>query len=202
MTALILVPSPLEGPFVWSSVAEELRTRSIQAIVPSLHLSEDAKAPYWQHHVEMVKNAIEAAQSEEQLILAGHSGAGILLPTIHQALERPAAGYIFVDAGLPKDGVSRFGSMPAKDVASFERRVVDGHIATSTDRQLQGLIPDAESRRGFVADLRPLPLEVYQESLSVFDGWPGCTCGYLYFSPGYEDSAREAEALGWPGEPL
>ena len=198
MTTLVLVPSPLEGPFVWSHVAAELRRRGVQAIVPSLHLSDDAEVPYWQQHVDMVKSAIEAAQPVGQLVPVGHSGAGVLLPVIRQILERPVAGYIFVDAGLPKDGTSRFDSMSAEDVASFERRVVDGHIATFTDRQLQGLIPDAEDRSRFVTDLRPLPLAVYQEPLPVFAGWPDAPCGYLYFSPGYEDSAHEAGALGWP----
>ena len=33
------------------------------------------------------------------MILAGHSGAGPLLPAIRQATGRAIAGYLFVDAG-------------------------------------------------------------------------------------------------------
>ncbi len=49
----------------------------------------------------------------------------------------------------------------------------------------------------FMAELRPLPLAVYEEPLPVFEGWPDAPCGYLRFSPAYEVPAERAKREGW-----
>ena len=61
------------------------------------------------------------------------------------------------------------------------------------------MIPDTALRWRFVAELRPLPLAVYEEPLPVFAGWPDAPCGYLRFAatPVYEEPEREARRRGW-----
>src|SRR5690348_11665632 len=108
---LVLVHSPLVGPFTWSLVAEYLRKRDIETLVPMLTDVEGTDAPYWQQHAEAVRHALESVPETRPLILVGHSGAGPLLPAIYQATRHPTAKYIFVDAGLPHGGKSRLAEM-------------------------------------------------------------------------------------------
>ena len=42
----VLIHSPLVGPLTWSLVAEDLRRRGIDALVPTLH-DDDTGLPYW-----------------------------------------------------------------------------------------------------------------------------------------------------------
>lgn len=49
-----------------------------------------------------------------------------------------------------------------------------------------------------MAELRPLPLAVYEEPLPVFAGWPDAPCSYLQLSPVYDAPAQQAQAQGWP----
>ena len=44
---LILIHSPLVGPFTWSLVAKRLRQRGIETLVPVLIDVEETDAPYW-----------------------------------------------------------------------------------------------------------------------------------------------------------
>ena len=69
------------------------------ALVPSLVDVAHAPAPQWQH----VCRVVEASTTHitRPVILAGHSGAGPLLPTIADAVSCPIAAMLFVDSFLP-----------------------------------------------------------------------------------------------------
>src|SRR5918999_6262326 len=97
--AFVLVHSPLVGPTSWRPVAHELERRRRLAVVPSLLGVADAPAPQWRH----VPEAVRAATSHLQVpvVLVGHSGAGLLLPVIADALTLDVATLVFVDSFLP-----------------------------------------------------------------------------------------------------
>src|SRR5260221_13216566 len=106
MTTFALIHSPLVGPITWKPVAEELRQRGIEAVVPTLS-TDPADQPYWNQHVRRVTAALEALPATEAIILVSHSGAGVLLPAIRQMMQRPIGGYIYVDSGLPTNRARR-----------------------------------------------------------------------------------------------
>ncbi|HUP27622.1 MAG TPA: alpha/beta hydrolase [Chloroflexia bacterium] len=137
------------------------------------------------------------------MLLVVHSGAGMLLPAIRQALGRPIAGYIFVDAGIPYDGKSRLDLFDREGAEQFRSSAVDGLLPTWTDADLADVIPDTRIRSRFIAELRPLPIAVYEEPLPVFDRWPDAPCGYVAFLPEegqyvYRDALSHAEQHSWP----
>lgn len=203
MVAFVLVHSPLVGPFTWALVAEELERKQTRAIVPFL-TSELAKdTPYWKQHAGTVAQAIQALPPDESVILVAHSGAGALLPAIRQASNRPIAAYIFVDAGIPKDGKSRLDLFfDAEAAEQFRRSAINGLLPTWTDSDLAEVIPNDHTRAQFVAELHPLPLAVYEEPIPVFEGWPDAPCSFIAFTSAdeyvYADSLRHAEQQGWP----
>ena len=96
---LVLIHSPLVGPTIWSSVARELERRGREAVVPSLLGVADAGPPQWRHVPEAVRAAVPTTSSP--IVLVGNSGAGLLLPTITDALDAEVAALIFVDSFLP-----------------------------------------------------------------------------------------------------
>src|SRR5215216_2859024 len=114
-TYLVLVHSPLVGPLTWSLVASELQRRHTETIVPALDDDPKNRAPFWEQHVESVKQVLDAIPHDAEIALIGHSGACPLLPAIGQAANHPIASYIFVDAGIPVDGLSRLELMAHED---------------------------------------------------------------------------------------
>lgn len=201
MTTLVLIHSPLVGPLTWTLVADDLRQRGVEVIVPLLLTPAEASPPYWKQHADAVARALEPISPGQPLILVGHSGAGVLLPAIRQTTGRPVGAYLFVDAGIPKDGVSRLDLFALfaspEEAGEFRQAASDGLLPTWSEEDLRGAIQDAELRQRFVAELRPLPLAVYEEPIPVFAGWPDAPCGYLHFSPAYEMPAERARRDGW-----
>ena len=194
----VLIHSPLVGPLTWALVADELRHRDIEVVVPSLYDVEDTGAPYWKQHAAAVIRALEPISADRPLILVGHSGAGPLLPAIRQMIPHHVAAYIFADAGIPANGASRLDLFESPEAANqFRQAAPDGLLPIWSDEDLREVIPDAGLRRRFVAELRPLPLAVYEEPIPVFDGWPDAPCGYLLFSPVYATLAARARRDGW-----
>ena len=200
--AFVLVHSPLVGPFTWALVAEELERRQLRAILPALITEPSSCTPYWKQHADAVAQSIQALPSGEHVVLVAHSGAGMLLPSIREVADRPVSGYIFVDAGIPQDGKSRLDRFDHEAAEQFRRSALNGLLPTWTDADLAEVIPDDQRRARFVADLKPLPLAVYEEPIAVLEGWPDAPCAFVAFiSAGeyvYDGSLRHAQQQGWP----
>jgi hypothetical protein len=141
----------------------------------------------------------------DELLLVGHSGAGQLLPAIRQASARPVGAYVFVDAGIPEDRVSRLDQIAreAPEVATDLRSHLErgGRFPEWTDEDLRQLIPADGMRRGILGELRPRPLPFFTEPIPA-PGWPDAPCGYLRFSSPYDPALRQAVASGWPTRSL
>ncbi len=200
--AFCLVHSPLVGPPTWGPVAVELRSRGHQVMVPELPAGRDG-SPYWQQHAAAAASALVGWEAGQPLVLVAHSGGGLLLPAIRQLSTRPAARYIFVDAGIPRDGASRLdllgeeiGADAADSLLSDLQR--GERYPQWTDAELQEELPEPDQRHQLLADLRPQGLAFFTEPIPVFEGWPGAPCAYLQFTPGYDGPARSARERGWP----
>src|SRR5260221_4255795 len=186
----------------WKLVAEELQRRSVGVIVPTLSTDPSTK-PYWKQHTQKVVTALEATPTAEPLILIAHSGAGVLLPAIRQTMSRPVAGYIYVDAGLQKNGASRldlFG-LP-EERQQFRESAQNGLLPAWSDDDLREAITDDDLRREFVAELRPLPVAVYEEPIPVFHGLPAAPRAHLLLIENHPEVATFSETPRWAHSPL
>jgi hypothetical protein len=203
VTTWVLVHSPLVGPMTWEPVAEELRRAGARAVAPDVGDAEAPEAPFWRYHAETVAGTLASLPASARLFLAGHSGAGPLLPAIAAALGRPVAAYLFVDAGLPA------GGRPPMGDGSFEACLRDlyasgGRFPSWTEEDLREDVPDPDVRRRLVAGLRPRPWAYWEQPIAVPAGWPDAPCAYLRFTPNpaYDAAAEEARRRGWPGQDL
>src|SRR6185436_17672591 len=95
----VLIHSPLIGPLTWKLVADEMRQKGLEVIVPTLVDEPDSEKPYWKQHVESASQALTQIPQATPITLVAHSGTGPLLPAIREALANPVNAYVFVDAG-------------------------------------------------------------------------------------------------------
>lgn len=196
----VLIHSPLVGPTTWSLVANDLTRRGTEVIVPTL-CSNERGVPYWKQLAMDVVRALESTPSEAGLVLVGHSGAGPLLPAVRQLAERAVIGYIFVDAGIPVDGMSHL-DLRALESAEFAKRFrqtlqAGERFPTWSDDDLRDIIPGPALRTRVMSELQPRSLDFFDEPIPVFAGWPDAPCAYIQFTPTYDVFAQRARNEGW-----
>ena len=197
----VLIHSPLVGTLTWSLVADEMRQRGLDVLVPDLEDSSDSKESFWKQHAESVSRALAHVPRETPLTLVAHSGAGPLLPAIRHLLTNAVTAYVFVDAGIPRDGATRLDLMKSEDpkwAEGFQQELTRGDLfPTWSFDDLQEVIPDTSLRLQTVAELRPRGLDFFTEPIPVFDSWPDAPCIYIQFSASYEKPAAQAREAGW-----
>src|SRR5260370_38349870 len=106
---LALIHSPLMGLLTWTRTAAVLSARGLPVLLPELRDEPASRRPFWQQQAESAAQALMGAAAAQPLILAGHSGAGALLPAIRQALGRRVGGCSFCGARRPGGGPTPAG---------------------------------------------------------------------------------------------
>jgi len=199
----VLVHSPLVGPSTWSPVAHELERRGRQAVVPSLHEPVGAPPSHWRHYVEAARDAVRTLS--EPIVLVGHSGGGLLLPVIAEAVAPPVSGLIFVDSGVPADS----GETPLVRPSFLDhlRKLAVGGVLPPWSNwwgedAMRDLVPDEALRTALVREMPSLPLAYFEQRIPSPTGWDRMRCAYLLLSDAYSESAAEASERGWHVEEI
>lgn len=197
----VLIHSPLVGPLTWSLVAEQLQQRGVDVLVPPLNDSPNSEEPFWKQHAKSIAAALAQLPENTLVILVAHSGAGPLLPVIRAALTKPVRAYVFVDAGIPRQGATRLDLMKSEDpewAEQFQEELERGEcFPTWSFDDLQEVLPEESLRRQMIAELRPRGLDFFMEPIPVFDSWPDAPCIYIQCSPAYAKPAAQARQMGW-----
>ena len=198
----VLIHSPLVGPLTWKLVADEMRQRDINVVVPTLVDSPESGKPNWKQHVKSVSQSLANIPKDTFVTLVGHSGAGPLLPAIRETLPNPVNAYVFVDAGLPRAGATRLDLMNSEDsgwAKEFQAYLEGGgSFPNWSSDDLREILPDEKLRAQMVAEIHPRALDFFTEAIPVFAGWPDAPCVYILFSEPYKRAAAQARELGWP----
>jgi len=198
----VLIHSPLVGPLTWKLVADEMRQRNLDVVVPTLVDSPDSEKPFWKQHAESVSQALAQIPKDKPLTLVAHSGAGALLPVIRESLANALNAYVFVDAGIPRNGASRLDLMKSEAsewANQFQEHLESGgYFPNWSFEDLQEVIPDASLRKQMVAEIHPRALDFFTEPIPVFAAWPDAPCVYILFSEPYKRAAVQARESGWP----
>ena len=196
---IVLVHSPLVGPFTWSLVAQQLQAGGFDVLVPALTDNGETPPPYWQQHAACVQQALVSIPQERPLVLVGHSGAGSLLPVLAQAAHRPVKAYLFVDAGLPHPGMTQLEEMPEE----LRRLLAEGsRFPNWSDEDLREELPDGRVRQQMLAQVQPRLLSFFEEVMPDVPGWPDDPAGYLLFTQGYRLYLEQSQRAGWPSRML
>ncbi len=198
----VLIHSPLVGGLTWALVADQMRQKSLDVVIPLLLDSSDSPEPFWKQHAESVSQALAHIPKDETVTLVAHSGAGPLLPAIRQCLPNPVNAYVFVDAGIPRDGFTRLDLIKWEDpewAEQFQEELERGERFPNWSMEgLRDVIPDEPLREQMVAEIRPRGYSFFTEPIQVFSGWPDAPCIYIRFSAPYDRPATQARQAGWP----
>jgi pimeloyl-ACP methyl ester carboxylesterase len=199
----VLVHSPLVGPSTWSPVARELERRHGHALVPALLGPGGVPPGHWRDCVEAARDAVRTLS--EPVVLVGHSGGGLLLPVIADAVAAPVSGLIFVDSRVP----ASTGGTPLVRSSFVDRLrtlAVGGVVPPwSTwwgEDTMRDLVPDEALRTQLAREIPSLPLAYFAERIPSPVGWDRMPCSYLLLSDAYRDAAAEARGRGWPVEEI
>jgi len=192
---LILLHSPLLGPYSLRTVAAELGAPSEAPAWPKL---SSVAGSYYQTLAQAMAATIDGT-SQEPVILVPHSGAGALIPALAAQLRSPVAGVIFLDAILPHPGRSWFDTAPPETREALRAGAQMGQLPPWDDwwppGALAKLLPEDAVRDALVAELEPLPLAYFEELAPPAElTAPGA---YLQLSGSYGDEIRAAGRLGW-----
>jgi pimeloyl-ACP methyl ester carboxylesterase len=194
----VLVHSPLVGPGTWAPVAVELAKRGRKAVRPSLLGPSD-----WRECVQAVCDGVAALS--EPFVLVSHSGSGLLLPAIADALAQQVSGMIFVDSGLPAAaGETRY--MPPASLERFATLAVNGVLPPWSEwfgeEAMREVIPDERLRHALIREMPEISLAFLEQCIPSPAGWDRRPCSYLLLSEAYKPAAREARERGWPVEAI
>jgi thioesterase domain-containing protein len=200
---LVLLHSPLVGVASWGTLPEALGRAGAGAA--AVAVGGDDRPPFARRYVDEAVAGTLAADPPGPLALVGHSGAGPLLGAVGAGLaaaDRPAGGYLFCDAGLPRDGATRLELLAAEDqemAAAFRAELErGGRFPEWDDAALAPLVPGPAARAALIGSLRPRDLAFFTEPLPPAPGWPDAACGFLRLSAAYDHWAAAAAARGWP----
>ena len=198
----VLIHSPLVGSLTWTLVADQMRHAGLDVYIPLLLDSSDSPEPFWKQNAESVSQALAHIPRNKVFTLVAHSGAGPLLPAIRQYLPNPVNAYVFVDAGIPRDGSSRLDLMKWEDpewAEQFQKQLERGeHFPNWSLEDLRDVIPDESLRKQMVAEIRPRGLSFFTEPIPVFGGWPDAPGVYIRFNAPYDRPTTQARQAGWP----
>jgi hypothetical protein len=168
----------------------------LRCVVPDLTKVVSLGPPFYRR---LAAAAARGASDGGSVVLIAHSAAGALVPAIAEAVVGPVRA-VFVDAQLPRPGLSWFDTAPPPLREQLRGMAEDGVLPPWNEwfppGALEELMPDAAQRRKFVAEIPRLPLAFFAEAAPVTRGL-GRRWAYLRFSAAYDDAADDAERRGW-----
>jgi pimeloyl-ACP methyl ester carboxylesterase len=110
MTVFVLVHGAYHGGWCWRDVAKVLRGQGHQVFCPSLtglgdrfHLASPEVG--LKTHIDDIANLM-LWEDLQNVVLVGHSYAGVVIGGVADQLAERISGLIFVDALLPENGLS------------------------------------------------------------------------------------------------
>ncbi|MDE1149982.1 MAG: alpha/beta hydrolase [Azospirillaceae bacterium] len=198
----VLVHGAYHGGWCWSPVAERLRAAGHAVHTPTLiglgnraHLGHPGIG--LEDHILDVVGLVRRLGLND-LVLVGHSYAGMVIEGACDRLRDAVAHAVFLDGAIPADGESAF---PALDAATLEQRFgpyVDGYLVPVPRDVARLGIPAAnvELTELVRRQLTPHPMRAWTDRLRLrHGGSSGLTRSYVYCTvkgPDQKPNARVA----------
>ncbi len=114
MTTFVLVHGSWHGPWAWDRVVMLLHAAGARTLTPDLSTAGD----YGLHdHAQMVIAALDNA-AEDDIVLVGHSYAGLVVREAADARPDTVGRIVLVDGWAGPDGSSMFSLAPDSFVAA------------------------------------------------------------------------------------
>ncbi len=212
MSTFALVHGAWQSAGTWDLVTPLLEKHGHRVITPILsglgtdqsRLSPDITL---RQHVEDV--SLELSRLAGQVILAGHSYAGMIISGVAETIPMQIQRLVFVDAFIPENGQSALNLLPSEIGARFcaiAREHGDGWRLPGGESQLDlwGLKP-GEARDFVRARLCDFSLRCFEEPIPIPENrkanipatFVSCTAEGYPARPFFAPFAERARASGW-----
>ena len=173
---LILVHGSFHGPWCWSPILRALEGRGYALATPDLHAGVGLDG-----YARIVAAAIDAASGP--VIVIGHSMGGIVTSAVSEIRSERILGAIYIAGLLLRGGETLLSFLDAHAALGVEDLVLQhmtldatGEVATFPAAQAQAVFynrcSDADAAWA-AAQLRPQPVSVYAEPLTLTDARHG-----------------------------
>ncbi|GAA2780787.1 alpha/beta fold hydrolase [Kitasatospora paracochleata] len=162
MTTFVLVHGAWHGPWAWDRVVPALHAAGARTLLPDL----SAPGDHGLHdHAATVAAAVDAVPEDDELVLVGHSYAGLVVRQAADARPRSVDHVVLLDGWAGPDGSSLFGLAPdafATAVRAAAAAVGDGRLIPAPPPAAFG-ITDPGDAAWLAQRLVPQPLRTFAE---------------------------------------
>lgn len=196
MTTFVLVHGAWHGPWSWDRVVPLLHTAGVRTLTPDLSTVGD----YGLHdHAEVVRAAIDAVPDNDELVLVGHSYAGLVVREAADARPDAISHIVLVDGWAGTDGASMFSLAPdtfTSAIRAMAETLGDGWQIPAPPPAAFGIV-DADTTTWLAARLLPQPLRTFTEPTRLsgaVDRIPGTA---VHCAPQTYPFDRFGEAIGY-----
>ncbi|WP_405903262.1 alpha/beta hydrolase [Streptomyces sp. NBC_00656] len=192
MTTFVLVHGAWHGSWAWERVTPILLAAGARVVAPDLTLDRDVGL---RHHVDEVVTAIDATAGEE-LVLVGHSYAGLVVRQAADRRPERVAHLVLVEGWAGPDGAGLAQLAPDWFMAAMRANAGDGWCVPAPAPESFGITEPGEARR-LERRLRGQPLRTFTEATCLtgaVDRIPGTG---VHCRPATFPFARFAAELGY-----
>jgi pimeloyl-ACP methyl ester carboxylesterase len=176
MSDILLIHGTWTGGWMWKAVRDRLTARGHNVFSPTLtglgereHLL--TRSTDMETHISDLTGVIEY-EMLDQVVLVGHSYAGMLMTALADRMKGKIAAAIFVNAGLPKAGETMLDFQTPERIADLMARVEaegEGYRVPKGMLLKTGLTDPAEEA-AVLARTSDHPLRTLTTGLAVGDG--------------------------------
>jgi pimeloyl-ACP methyl ester carboxylesterase len=158
VTTFVLVHGAWHGPWAWDRVVPLLHAAGARTLTPDLSTPGDRGL---HDHVETVVAAIDEVQDDE-LVLVGHSYAGLVIREAADARPDAVGHVVLVDGWVGADGASMFSLAPDAFVRTVRSAAGTGGQIPAPPPAAFGIV-DTDDATWLAARLLPQPLRTFTE---------------------------------------
>lgn len=201
MTTFVLVHGAWHGPWAWDLVVPALHAAGARTLAPDL----SAVGDYGLHdHARTVIDALESAPPDDELVLVGHSYAGLVVREAADARPTAVDHLVLLDGWAGPDGASMFSLAPE----AFETTVRAAAEAAGDNWRIPAPPPAAfgitapATATWLATRLLPHPLRTFTEPTALTGAVDQVPATALYCEPLTYPFDRLGAAVGYPTRAL
>jgi pimeloyl-ACP methyl ester carboxylesterase len=196
MTTFVLVHGAWHGPWAWDRIVPLLQAARAHTLTPDLSTVGDHGL---HDHAEAVVAALDTVQVEGELVLVGHSYAGLVVREAADARPDAIGHIVLVDGWAGPDGASMFSLAPdafVNAVRTAAETLGDGCRIPAPPPAAFGIV-DTANAAWLAARLVPQPLRTFTEPTRLSEAVDRIPGTAIYCKPQTYPFDRFGQAIGY-----
>jgi pimeloyl-ACP methyl ester carboxylesterase len=196
MTTFVLVHGAWHGPWAWDRVVPLLHAAGMRTVTPDLSTTGDQGL---HDHAHAVVTAVDTVAEEDDVVLVGHSYAGLVVREAADARPHAIGHIVLVDGWAGPNGSSMFSLAPDAFVAAMRtaaETLGSGRRIPAPPPAAFG-IADPDTAASLAARMLPQPLRTFTESTRLNGAVDRIAGTAVYCRPQTYPFDRFGEAVGY-----